>query len=150
MNFWINDFRGELLETIKDWDFLLINDSEAKLLAGESNLKRAAAVIRAMGPKILVIKRGEYGATLFHDGGHFSVPGYMLDTLKDPTGAGDCFAGGFIGYLASQGVSPLDGTASERPGAGGGVRVSDGQLLLRGVQRGPFPHAEARGDRCTL
>ena len=112
MDFWINDFRGELLETIKEWDFLLINDGEAKLLSGETNLKRAAAAIRAMGPKILVIKRGEYGAVLFHEGGQFSVPGFILDSLKDPTGAGDCFAGGFIGYLASRGVSPLDGTAT--------------------------------------
>jgi sugar/nucleoside kinase (ribokinase family) len=104
MNFWINDFRAQLLETIADWDFLLINDSEARLLSGEKNLKRAAAAIRAMGPKLLVIKRGEYGATLFHDDGHFSVPGYLLETLKDPTGAGDCFAGGFIGYLASTGA----------------------------------------------
>lgn len=110
MNFWINDFRAELLETLKDWDFLLINDSEARLLSGESNLKRAAAAIRALGPRILVIKRGEFGATLFHDGGSFSVPGYLLDSLKDPTGAGDCFAGGFIGYLASRGVS-LDAAA---------------------------------------
>ncbi|MBE7544488.1 MAG: PfkB family carbohydrate kinase [Bryobacteraceae bacterium] len=111
MNFWINDFRDELLDTLKGWDFLLINDSEARLLSGEANLKRAAQAIRALGPKILVIKRGEYGATLFHDGGFFSVPGYLLDSLKDPTGAGDCFAGGFIGYLASQGVS-LDAAAS--------------------------------------
>ncbi len=113
MNYWINDYRGELLETIKGWDFLLINDSEARLLSGESNLKRAAASIRAMGPKILVIKRGEYGAVLFHENGSFSLPGFILDTLKDPTGAGDCFAGGFTGYLASRGVSPLDGSASQ-------------------------------------
>ncbi|MGJ5813316.1 PfkB family carbohydrate kinase [Paludibaculum fermentans] len=105
MNFWINDFRGELLETLKGWNFLLINDSEAKLLSGESNLKKAAAHVRALGPKLLVIKRGEYGATLFHENGFFSVPGYLLHGLKDPTGAGDCFAGGFIGYLASRGVN---------------------------------------------
>lgn len=105
MNFWINDFRGELLETLKGWNFLLINDSEAKLLSGESNLKKAAAKVRALGPKLLVIKRGEYGATLFHENGFFSVPGYLLHGLKDPTGAGDCFAGGFIGYLASRGVN---------------------------------------------
>ncbi len=105
MNFWINDFREELLETLKGWNFLLINDSEARLLSRESNLKKAAAKIRALGPKILVIKRGEFGATLFHENGHFAVPGYLLDGLKDPTGAGDCFAGGFIGYLASRGVS---------------------------------------------
>ncbi|HEY3441134.1 MAG TPA: PfkB family carbohydrate kinase [Paludibaculum sp.] len=113
MNFWINDFRAELLETLKGWNFLLINDSEARLLSGESNLKKAAAKIRALGPKILVIKRGEYGATLFHENGYFAVPGFILDSLKDPTGAGDCFAGGFIGYLASRDVSadsatPLD------------------------------------------
>ncbi|HPT29291.1 MAG TPA: PfkB family carbohydrate kinase, partial [Bryobacteraceae bacterium] len=100
MNYWINDYRAELLETIRDWDFLLINDGEARLLSGESNLKRAAAAIRAMGPKILVIKRGEYGAVLFHEGGSFSVPGFILDVLKDPTGAGDTYAGAFMGYLA--------------------------------------------------
>ena len=114
MNFWINDFRSELLETLKGWDFLLINDSEARLLSGESNLRRAAAAIRAMGPRILVIKRGEYGATLFHDGGYFSVAGYLLDKLTDPTGAGDCFAGGFTGYLASQGVTLHDGALPDR------------------------------------
>lgn len=110
MNYWINDFREELLATLREWDFLLINDGEARLLSGESNLKRAAAKIRAMGPRMLVIKRGEYGAALFHDDGYFSVPGYPLDTLKDPTGAGDCFAGGFIGYLAARGgaASPQD------------------------------------------
>lgn len=105
MNYWINDYRDELLETLKGWDFLLINDSEARLLSGERNLKRAAVAIRAMGPKILVIKRGEYGATLFHGNGYSSVSGYLLDKLTDPTGAGDCFAGGFIGYLASRGVT---------------------------------------------
>lgn len=113
MNFWINDFRGELLETLKGWDFLLINDSEARLLSGESNLKRAAEKVRALGPKILVVKRGEYGATLFHDNGYFSLPGYLLDSLKDPTGAGDCFAGGFIGYLASRGIQAGSAPVSE-------------------------------------
>jgi sugar/nucleoside kinase (ribokinase family) len=72
-----------LLETIRDWTFFL-NDSERG--CWQSNLKRAAATIRALGPKILVIKRGEYGAVLFHDAGSFSTPGYILDTLKDPTG----------------------------------------------------------------
>lgn len=105
MNFWINDFHGELLETLRGWNFLLINDSEAKLLSGESNLRKAAEAVRALGPRLLVIKRGEYGATLFHGDGFFSVPGYLLHGLKDPTGAGDCFAGGFIGYLASRGVN---------------------------------------------
>jgi sugar/nucleoside kinase (ribokinase family) len=106
MNYWIADFREELLATIKEWDFLLINDSEARMLAGENNLKKAAAKILDMGPHTLVIKRGEYGAILFRQDRHFMVPGYLLDDVFDPTGAGDCFAGGFIGYLASQGVSP--------------------------------------------
>ena len=106
MNYWIADFRDELLATIKEWDFLLINDGEARMLSGENNLKKAAAKILDMGPHTLVIKRGEYGAILFRHDRHFMVPGYLLDGVFDPTGAGDCFAGGFIGYLASQGVSP--------------------------------------------
>ena len=109
MNYWINDFRAELLATIREWDFLLINDSEARLLSGEQNLRRAAAKIIEMGPHTLVIKRGEYGAVLFSGGCHFMAPGYLLDDVFDPTGAGDCFAGGFIGYLAGRGVSPSNG-----------------------------------------
>ena len=108
MNYWIRDYRNELLATIRAWDFLLINDSEARLLAGVQNLRRAAELILAMGPKTLVIKRGEYGAILFHGQQHFIVPGFLLATVFDPTGAGDCFAGGFMGYLAQQGVRPRD------------------------------------------
>jgi len=109
MNFWIEGYRDELLETIREWDFLLINDSEARLLAGEDMLRRAADVIRAMGPRILVIKRGEHGALLFGNDGYFAAPGYLLHQVFDPTGAGDSFAGGFIGYLAQQGVNPGEG-----------------------------------------
>jgi sugar/nucleoside kinase (ribokinase family) len=103
MNYWINDHRDELLATIAEWDFLLINDSEARLLSGESNLKRAAKKILAMGPNTLIIKRGEYGAMLFRDDMFFVVPGYLLEEVFDPTGAGDCFAGGFVGSLAACG-----------------------------------------------
>jgi sugar/nucleoside kinase (ribokinase family) len=103
MNYWIGDFRNELLDTIRDWDFLLINDSEAKMLSGQSNLRKAAQVILDMGPHTLVIKRGEYGAMLFRRNSFFVVPGYLLEDVFDPTGAGDCFAGGFIGYLAERG-----------------------------------------------
>src|SRR5262249_47940793 len=103
MNYWIASFRDELLKTIRDWDFLLINDGEARMLSGESNLKKAAAKILTMGPHTLVIKRGEYGAILFRKDSFFIVPGYLLETVFDPTGAGDCFAGGFVGYLAQQG-----------------------------------------------
>ncbi len=102
MNYWIRDYREELLATLRDWDFLLINDSEARMLSGEYNLRRAAAKIQDMGPRTLVVKRGEYGAILFTDGCHFIAPGYLLEDVFDPTGAGDCFAGGFIGYLASE------------------------------------------------
>ncbi|HYP09837.1 MAG TPA: PfkB family carbohydrate kinase [Bryobacteraceae bacterium] len=103
MNYWINDFRDDLLQTLKGWDFLLINDSEARLLSGETNLKRAAKKILGMGPNTLVIKRGEYGAMLFREDQYFIVPGYLLDEVFDPTGAGDCFAGGFVGALAACG-----------------------------------------------
>jgi sugar/nucleoside kinase (ribokinase family) len=103
MNFWIKDFREELLATIREWDFLLINDAEARMLSGQDNLKKAAHAILDMGPHTLVIKRGEYGAMLFRRDAFFVVPGYLLETVFDPTGAGDCFAGGFIGYLAQQG-----------------------------------------------
>jgi sugar/nucleoside kinase (ribokinase family) len=104
MNYWINDYRDELLDTIAQWDVLLINDSEARLLSGHYNLRRAANTILGMGPKALIIKRGEYGALLFFRGFTFSAPGYLLDHVQDPTGAGDSFAGGFIGYLASRNV----------------------------------------------
>ena len=109
MNYWIRDFREELLVTLRDWNFLLINDSEARMLSGESNLRRAAARILEMGPRTLVVKRGEHGAILFAEGGHFIAPGYLLEDVFDPTGAGDCFAGGFIGYLAERGVSQAGG-----------------------------------------
>src|SRR6476646_8823400 len=108
MNYWIKDFRDELLATIRDWDFLLINDSEARMLSDEYNLRKAAQKVMEMGPHTLVIKRGEYGAILFHGDCHFMAPGYLLEDVFDPTGAGDCFAGGFIGYLAGQGVQPSD------------------------------------------
>jgi len=109
MNLWINTSRAELLDTIREWDFLLINDSEARLLSNEHNLRRAAARILEMGPHTLVIKRGEYGAVLFSGGCHFMAPGYLLEDVFDPTGAGDSFAGGFIGYLAGRGISPSNG-----------------------------------------
>ena len=109
MNYWINDFREELLATIRHWDFLLINDSEARLLSGEQNLRKAAQKILDMGPHTLVIKRGEYGAMLVRRNSFFMVPGYLLEDVFDPTGAGDCFAGGFVGYLAERNFDLKDG-----------------------------------------
>lgn len=114
MNYWIQDYRDELLETIRDWDFLLINDHEARQLSGESNLKRAARVILDMGPNTLVIKRGEYGAMLFRRDDYFIVPGYLLEEVFDPTGAGDAFAGGFVGYLAEKGCDLAAGHLDRR------------------------------------
>jgi sugar/nucleoside kinase (ribokinase family) len=103
-----------LLETLKGWNFLLINDAEARLLAGEANLKKAAAKILEMGPKILIIKRGEYGAILFTPRHHFIAPGYLLQQVFDPTGAGDSFAGGFMGYLAGRGADLGDAVYNRR------------------------------------
>jgi sugar/nucleoside kinase (ribokinase family) len=109
MNYWINSARAELVETLKLVDVLLINDTETKMLANEPNLPRAAQKVLALGPKALVIKHGEYGATIFFREGAFGIgrhpfraPTLPLDEVKDPTGAGDSFAGGFMGYLASQ------------------------------------------------
>lgn len=108
MNYWITGFRDQLIKTLKGWDFLLVNDSEARLLSGQNNLKKAARAIMDMGPSTVVIKRGEYGAILFRRDSYFMVPGYLLDDVFDPTGAGDCFAGGFIGYLAQCGYDLKD------------------------------------------
>lgn len=103
MNFWIHGKTEELLQTLKRVDLLLINEGEARDLAQEANLAKAARKIRSLGPKTLVIKRGEYGALLFDQEKVFSAPGLPLEDIKDPTGAGDSFAGGFLGYLAKKG-----------------------------------------------
>lgn len=110
MNYWISDYRSELLEAIRNWDFLLINDSEARMLSGQQNLRRAAQQILDMGPHTLVIKRGEYGAMLVRRDSLFMVPGYLLEDVFDPTGAGDCFAGGFVGYLAERNFDLRNGS----------------------------------------
>ena len=106
MNYWIKDHRPALLEVLKGLDILLINDTEARMLAGNNNLVQAARAVMALGPKTLVVKHGEYGATLFQsdtqNGRTFRAPALPLEEVVDPTGAGDSFAGGFFGYLASQ------------------------------------------------
>jgi len=105
MNYWINDHRAALLEVLKGLDILLINDTEARVLGGDKNLVKAARAVMALGPKLLVIKHGEYGATLFQrdaPSSTFKAPALPLEEVVDPTGAGDSFAGGFFGYLASQ------------------------------------------------
>jgi len=101
MNYWIERTPKELRETLRHTDILMINDSETRQLSSEHNLMRAARHIFKLGPKALVIKRGEYGAMLVHQNRAFSVPAFPLEEVHDPTGAGDTFAGGFMGYLAS-------------------------------------------------
>ena len=101
MNFWIKGKPAELRETLAKVQVLLINDQEARELSGEWNLVRAARAIRAMGPRTLVVKKGEHGVLMFTDQGSFAAPALPLEHVVDPTGAGDTFAGGFIGYLAS-------------------------------------------------
>jgi sugar/nucleoside kinase (ribokinase family) len=103
MNFWMEIAMDDLLETIKMVDVLTINDEEARQLSGEYSLVKAAAKIQAMGPKYLIIKKGEHGALLFHGKEMFYAPALPLEEVFDPTGAGDTFAGGFIGYLAKTG-----------------------------------------------
>jgi sugar/nucleoside kinase (ribokinase family) len=104
MNFWMDIMMPDLLETLKMVDVLTINDEEARQLSGEYSLVKAANKILTMGPKYLIIKKGEHGALLFHEDKIFSAPALPLAEVFDPTGAGDCFAGGFVGYMAKVGT----------------------------------------------
>jgi sugar/nucleoside kinase (ribokinase family) len=103
MNYWISGTPEALRKALKDVHILMINDDETRQLTGEHNLLRAAKAVFKMGPRTLVIKRGEHGALMVHEKFIFSVPAFPLEEVKDPTGAGDSFAGGFMGYLASVG-----------------------------------------------
>lgn len=100
MNFWIDGTPKELAKVLKKTMVLLINDEEASQLTGENNLLQAARAINKMGPKIVIIKKGEHGAALIHEDDYFCAPAFPLEQVNDPTGAGDTFAGGFMGYLA--------------------------------------------------
>lgn len=103
MNYWIQGKSEELKKTLTNVDTLVINEGEAKMLSGTENLRRAASIIRGLGPRTLVVKRGEHGACLFQDHSIFFAPAFPLEQVHDPTGAGDTFAGGFMGYLAQKG-----------------------------------------------
>jgi sugar/nucleoside kinase (ribokinase family) len=103
MNFWMDIALEDLKETLKQVDVLVVNDGEARQLSGEYALVKAAKKIAEMGPKYIVVKKGEHGALLFHEGRIFSAPALPLEVVFDPTGAGDTFAGGFIGHLARTG-----------------------------------------------
>jgi len=104
MNFWIQGRREALLRVLPEVDVLLVNDGEARQLVKEPNLIKAAREILTLGPRTVVVKRGEYGAVMVSNGQFFFVPAYPLESVFDPTGAGDAFAGGFMGYIAAQGV----------------------------------------------
>ncbi len=123
MNFWIDSMKDAVIETIKVVDCVIINDAEARQLADEPNIHKAAKKIIEMGDlKALVIKRGEYGAALFTKNSYFAIPAYPLESVFDPTGAGDTFAGGFMGYLASQ--DKIDDAAMRRAMVYGTVMAS--------------------------
>jgi sugar/nucleoside kinase (ribokinase family) len=110
MNFWIESARESLLKTIATVDLVLLNDDEVRMLTEEPTLIRGAHQIMELGPSVVIAKQGEYGAALFTESGFFSLPAYPLETVIDPTGAGDSFAGGFFGYLDSQGGATDDAT----------------------------------------
>ena len=122
MNLWIEHTRESLLRTIKGVDVVIINDAEARQLTNIPNLIKAAREILTWGPKALIVKRGEYGAALFTGDNYFAIPAYPLESVFDPTGAGDTFAGGFMGYLSSQ--EKLDEDAMRRAMIFGSVMAS--------------------------
>jgi len=122
MNLWIDNTRDSLLQTIKGVDVVIINDAEARQLTELPNLIKAAHTILSWGPKALIVKRGEYGAALFTANNYFAIPAFPLESVFDPTGAGDTFAGGFMGYLSSQ--EKLDEAAMRRAMIFGSVMAS--------------------------
>jgi sugar/nucleoside kinase (ribokinase family) len=127
MNFWLDNARDSLEQAITEVDCLLLNDAELRELTGEPNLARAARTAMELGPRVVVAKRGEYGAALFSGDDFFAIPGYLLEDVRDPTGAGDCFAGGFLGYLDSRreaGDSLLDHAVLRQAMAYGSVLAS--------------------------
>ncbi len=114
MNLWIETARDSLVRTIGTVDLVVMNDEELRQLTEQPNLLRAAQEVMRMGPRVVVAKLGQYGAALYTADGFFALPAYPLEDVVDPTGAGDCFAGGFLGYLASQGEGAFDDDAALR------------------------------------
>jgi sugar/nucleoside kinase (ribokinase family) len=124
MNLWIERAREQLVAAIAEVDCLMLNDAEIRELTGEANLTRAARAAMDMGPRIVVAKRGEYGAALFTPQRAYALPGFLLEEVRDPTGAGDSFAGGFLGYLDGCGAYEPDEAALQRAMAYGNVLAS--------------------------
>jgi len=125
MNLWIDTAREALLAAIHEVDCVIINDAEIRMLTGEANLARAARAVMELGPRVVIAKQGEYGAAMFTPTGFFALPGLPLEDVHDPTGAGDSFAGGFLGYL--------DGHAARLPD---GHLELDDQILRRAMAHG--------------
>jgi sugar/nucleoside kinase (ribokinase family) len=124
MNFWIESARDSLIETISGVDCILFNDAELKQLTKQPNLVLAARQVREWGPSVIVAKQGEYGAAMITDEGFFGLPAFPLETVIDPTGAGDCFAGGFMGYIAAHPADELDAALLRRAMAYGTALAS--------------------------
>jgi len=146
MNYWIESARPSLLRTIGLVDAVLLNDAEARELSGVANLVRAARVIRSWGPRMIVAKQGEYGAALFTDEGFFSLPAYPLEEVADPTGAGDSFAGGFVGFLAAHAGEKLSDKILRAAMVYGSVLASFNveEFGTERVARLTFPEIERR------
>jgi sugar/nucleoside kinase (ribokinase family) len=144
MNYWIENKRESLLRTLSRIDLLIVNDAEARQLAKDDNLLRAARSILTLGPRTLVIKRGEYGALLFNSNSIFSAPAFPVVDVQDPTGAGDSFAGGMMGYLAAAGA--CDDAAMRKAVAFGSVMASFCVMNFGPLQLGDltFPEIESR------
>jgi sugar/nucleoside kinase (ribokinase family) len=156
MNFWIEGTPDELKKVLGRVDALVINDEEARQLSGESNLVKAARAIQRMGPKLLIIKRGEHGVLVTREDGFFAAPALPLEDVADPTGAGDTFAGGFMGYLASAGEvtegvitraiiagSAMASFAVEDFGLDRLLRLTDDELRRRFAEFKRLTHFEA-------
>ena len=124
MNLWIDTARDSLVRAIGAVDLVLMNDAELRMLTEQPNLVRAARDVMAMGPRMVVAKQGEYGAALFTEESFFALPGYPLEEVVDPTGAGDSFAGGFLGYLDAIGPDAVDDQALRRAMTYGSVMAS--------------------------
>ena len=147
MNLWIDIARDSLVAAIGEIDCLLLNDAELRMLTGEPNLAMAAKAVMEMGPSIVVAKRGEYGAGLFTAEDIFAIPALPLEEVCDPTGAGDSFAGGFLGYLDGAGAGDGDPISGEELRRAMVVRLDDGLLQRPGLRHRAGQPPEPRGDR---
>jgi sugar/nucleoside kinase (ribokinase family) len=135
MNLWIETAKDSLTAAIGEVDCLVVNDAEIRMLTGESNLARAARQVMAMGPRAVIAKQGEYGAALFTDGGFFALPGFPLEDVRDPTGAGDSFAGGFFGYLDGLGAGATASDDELRRAMGYGTVLASFNIEEFGTER---------------